>query len=118
LVRETSLQRNKNLLQAALYGVFIIGLLSARGPAAKEFLRERQSNMARARAAKRPRSDFVQEVVSDETEKSRRRNPRLQSTDNGTAADIIDRVNARLAHANVGGLSQSAITKRIKRLRN
>jgi hypothetical protein len=118
LVRETSLQRNKNLLQAALYGVFIIGLLSARGPAAKEFLEERQSNMARARAAKRPRSDFVQEVVSDETEKSRRRNPRLQSTDNGTAADIIDRVNARLAHANVGGLSQSAITKRIKRLRN
>jgi hypothetical protein len=117
-VRETSLQRNENLLQAGLRGAFLIGLLSARGPAAKKYLEERQSGMAKARAAKKPRSDIVQKVISDEVEKSWRRHPWLRSTDHGTAAQILESVNADLAKANLKGLSQSAITKRIKRLKS
>ena len=68
-VQETKLQSNESLLQAALRGAFLLGSLTATGPAADEYRKSYlRQTAAKARAQEQPRRDVVANIVRGEAE--------------------------------------------------
>jgi hypothetical protein len=114
-VQETKLQSNESLLQAALHGAFLLGLLTATAPAADEYRKSYlRQTAAKARAQEQPRRHVVANIVREEAEAYWAQFPMSKLSGNAVA-DNEAKTNGL---SRIGCLSQNAIAKRINRLKH
>lgn len=127
-IQETKLQRNKDLLQAALYEAFLLGSITASVPEAEKYRNDHLSqyfveSAAKARAFDEPRRERVALIVREEAEAYWGQHPSSKLSAEAIAERIMSQVNERLLAAKnagavrIGSLGKSALAKRIRQLK-
>lgn len=81
------------------------------------FNEEKKAAAARARSVRATSSKTIDSVIHSHLSKLYHKKPNRRGTDNGAATEILDQVNSDLRAQRMKPLGHSALTKRIRKMR-